>query len=67
MVAGIDSYIIKDAGMAKAGKKMVARTVEAIIRAYYMDAGDDRINAARDVMTNLGLSLTVTSSDPSTP
>jgi dsRNA-specific ribonuclease len=46
---------------------MIARTVEAIIGAYYMDAGDDGINAARDVMTNLGLSLTVTSRDPPTP
>lgn len=46
---------------------MIARTVEAIIGAHYIDAGDEGIKVAREVMKTLGLDLTVTIDDPPAP
>jgi dsRNA-specific ribonuclease len=46
---------------------MVAKTVEAIIGAVFVDAGDDGMKAAAEVMKTLGLHLTGTFRDPPTP
>lgn len=52
---GIDACILMNMGMYRASDRMVANTVEAVIGAAYMDAGDNGLAVVEAIMTRLGL------------
>ncbi|KAH7130271.1 ribonuclease III domain-containing protein [Dendryphion nanum] len=51
---GIHRCIMKEAGLGRVSKKMVAQTVEAVIGAVYMDVDDNGMESVRAVIQDMG-------------